>query len=204
MKKELDINYSYQNCGDFVYKNTVFVNCVFVQSCFDTAQFINCAFIACNFSLASFEDSIWDRCNFKSCDFPHAFMDSSTFKECNLSLCNFHSVNFQSCKFGINHSEGSIFTHAIITENTHIPATSREFVGEIIRALSDKPRMQAFGALVTQCTEFCWETLIAMAKHFLQQEELIEVYNGLNKYPNFAKLLNKYFNNKGLLYGGSS
>ena len=201
MIKELEKNYSYQNFGDTIVENTMFVNCVFVQSCFDSSQFINCSFVACNFSLSSFKQSHFERCVFKGCDFIHSFMDFSEFKDCNLSMCNFHSADFDKCKFGVKHSEHCVFTQVTTTNQTHIPATSREFVGAIIKQISDNPRIQAFGAFVTQCPDFCWETLTAIGEQFLTKEEVLTVDNELHKFPNFANLLNKYLEKKGLSYG---
>lgn len=204
MKTETNTNYSHQVLGDEIIENTIFVNCTFMQTRFGSSQFKNCLFHACNFHIASFENSSFERCLFKSCDLVHAHFDNAVLKECYLTHSNFHSAHFDNAKLGVVHSEGCIFAHMSITEKTYVPATSREFIGEIIRQISGTPRIQAFGALVTQCTEFCWETIIAMGKDFLTEKEVEQVYLALKKYPNFDNLLQTHFNKEGLIYGRSS
>lgn len=192
MEIKTNENFSCQDLLEVVVENTVFINCQFVQTLFSSAKFFNCSFIACNFSLASFGESQWERCVFKSCDFIHASMNSSIFKDCHLSLCNFDSADFDACHFGITHSELCFFTKVKVTEKTHIPATSREFVGALIKNISEKPGFQAVGAYVTQCADQCWEGLNQMGQLLLSKEEYFQVVKELNKFPNFANILSKY------------
>jgi len=200
MEKLSEVNYSYQDFDKEVYENKVFLSCQFIQTRFKNVKFINCLFIACNFSMASFGQSEWDRCLFKGCDFIHAFLDQSVFRECTASLSNFHSSRMDECHFGFINTENCDFGIITLDERAYIPASSRELVGEIIAKSSDRPRIQAFGALIKHTKHFCWETLISMGKMFLTEEEKEIVLNNLRKRQNFCNLIDKFIDNKGLLY----
>jgi uncharacterized protein YjbI with pentapeptide repeats len=192
METQINENHSYKDIVEGRIENTVFINCQFVQTLFSRAKFFNCSFIACNFSLASFGESQWERCVFKSCDFIHASMKQSVFEDCHLSLCNFDSADFEACHFGITHSELCSFNKVKITKETWVPATSREFVGAIIRNISESKRIQAVGAYVNECPIQCWEGLREVGEALLSKEEYFQVVNELNKFPNFANILSKY------------
>lgn len=191
-KKFISESFSFLDLGSAKYADCVFINCDFTNTILCNSSWDNCLFVSCNFSLANFGASQFDRCKFKQCEFVGVFFDSSSFKNCHAYLSTFETARFGSVKFDFLSTDKCDFSRIKIESTEGLPGECREIVGEVVRQCSEDPQIIALSGLIKNHREFCWETMIGMARSFLSNENREKVFASVRKFPNLGKLLNRY------------
>jgi hypothetical protein len=136
--------------------------------------------------------------NLSGCSFQCSDLRGVNFSGCNIEYCTFYCCDLQDARF-YNIESGitdDTFNGALIEDiqlqGSHVPQTSHELVGEILRQHAYNDRQYMMAGWISMKKSACWARFIARLVHEGWDEEMEWAYNVLLDYPNLRNVMDGY------------